>query len=118
MPFATLLLPLTAISCPGLPPTLKAPWLSPTVVDRPAALGAVARALPSQALAEVMGELGREWLPASQDVAGWAAALTQMIELPEAERRNLGERSRAVAKMFAPEANVRAVQSLYDELLS
>jgi glycosyltransferase involved in cell wall biosynthesis len=67
---------------------------------------------------EVMGELGRQWLPASQDVAGWAAALTQMIELPDAERRSLGERARTVAKMFAPEANVNAVQGLYDELLA
>jgi glycosyltransferase involved in cell wall biosynthesis len=67
---------------------------------------------------EVMGELGSEWLPGSEDVDGWAEALTQMIELPESERRNLGERARATARMFAPETNVKAVQGLYDELLA
>ena len=42
---------------------------------------------------------------------------TRMIELPEAERRALGERAREAAQPFAPTHNVTAVQGMYRELL-
>lgn len=67
---------------------------------------------------EVMGSLGAEWLPAADDLPGWVRALSQMIELSEAERRALGERARAAAQPFAPAHNVSAVQSMYRELLA
>jgi glycosyltransferase involved in cell wall biosynthesis len=67
---------------------------------------------------EVMGELGREWLPEPTDVERWADAVTQMIELPELVRLALGQRAKTIAARFTPRANVDAVQGLYDELLS
>ena len=67
---------------------------------------------------EVMGDLGREWLPEATDVGGWADALTRMIELPEPTRLSLGQRAKTVAARFTPRNNVETVQRLYDELLS
>lgn len=65
---------------------------------------------------EVMSELGPEWMPPATSVDEWAGALLRMIELPAAERAGLGARARAAAQKFAPQVNVRSVQSLYDEL--
>jgi glycosyltransferase involved in cell wall biosynthesis len=66
---------------------------------------------------EVMADLGREWIPEATDIPGWAATLTRMIELSDAERRQLGLRAQAAAARFAPQTNVQAVQGLYDQLL-
>jgi len=67
---------------------------------------------------EVMGDLGREWLPEATDVEGWATALGRMIELSDAARLGLGQRAKAIAARFTPRANVETVQRLYDELLA
>jgi glycosyltransferase involved in cell wall biosynthesis len=66
---------------------------------------------------EVMGHLGSDWLPPSQDVDAWTSALLRMVELPTEQRADLGEQARQAARLFAPETNVGAVQSLYRELL-
>lgn len=66
---------------------------------------------------EVMGPLAREWTAPPQDEAAWVALLSKFMDCTPAERLGLALTAQDIAYGgFSPQAYLRNVERMYDEL--